>query len=179
MPVKEELRPPYTQIRVDEHLVLRQLQPEEAQELFDLTKKNWEYLKPWMPWLEDNRTVKDSEKFIRSALDKKNQEILYGYGMIYDGRIAGHMSIMHLKDEMYPEIGYWLDNELNGRGLTTKAVKRLTDFGLNTLGLKQILIKALPENGASNRVAEKCGYVLKETKEYPGRGPMNVWVVRG
>jgi ribosomal-protein-serine acetyltransferase len=175
----EELKPPYLQIRVDEHLVLRQLTPDEAYELFDMTEKNKKYLKPWMPWLKDNRTVKDSESFILSVMDKRNKQMRYGYGMIYDGKISGHISIMHLNDEKHPEIGYWLDHGLNGRGLTTKAVIRLTDFGLNTLGLKKILIKAKPENTASNRVAEKCGYKLEETKEYSGRGPMNVWSISG
>ncbi len=166
-------------LKVDEHLILRQLRADEAEELFNLTKKNYEYLEPWMPWLSKMKKPEDSEKFIRAIIDKTEKDIRYGYGMIYDGRVAGHMSIMHISDEKFPEIGYWLDHELNGKGLTTKAVNVLTNFGLNTVGLKKILIKAKPENIASNRVAEKCGYKFIETKDYPARGPMNVWAITG
>lgn len=167
----------YEQIIVDNHLILRQLREDEAEELFNLTKKNYEYLKPWMPWLAGVKTVEDSASFIRAIIQKREKDVRYGYGMIYDGKVAGHMSIMHLNDEEHPEIGYWLDYELNGKGLTTKAVQALTDFGLNTLKLNRILIKAKPENITSNRVAEKCGYKLIETKDYPGRGPMCVWAI--
>lgn len=170
-------KPSYEEIKVDEHLTLRQLREEEAEDLFKLTKKNHEYLKPWMPWLAEVKTVEDSAKFIRAIIEKRDKNVRYGYGMIYDGRVAGHMSIMHLSDEQFPEIGYWLDHELNGKGITSKAVQALTDFGLNTLKLQKILIKAKPENVASNRVAEKCGYKLLETKDYPGRGLMCVWAI--
>lgn len=165
------------EIKVDEHLTLRQLREDEAEQLFNLTKKNHEYLKPWMPWLAGVKTVEDSASFIRAIIQKREKDVRYGYGMIYGGKVAGHMSIMHLNDEQHPEIGYWLDHELNGKGLTTKAVMALTDFGLNKLKLPKILIKAKPENIASNRVAEKCGYTLVETKDYPGRGPLCVWAI--
>lgn len=169
--------PPHEEIKVDDHLTLRQLRIVEAEELFNLTKKNYEYLAPWMPWLSKIKKVEDSENFIRAIINRREENVRYGYGMIYDGKVAGHMSIMHISDEQFPEIGYWLDHELNGKGLTTKAVNALTDFGLNTLGLDKILIKAKPENAASNRVAEKCGYKLIETKDYPGRGLMCVWAI--
>lgn len=167
----------FEEIKVDDHLTLRQLRPDEAEELFNLTQKNYKYLKPWMPWLSDMKTAEDSEKFIQEVIEKWDKDPFYGYGAFYDGKLAGHMSLMKLPEEEYPEIGYWLDYELNGKGLTTKAVQVLTDFGLKTLKLKKILIKAKPENIASNRIAEKCGYKLEETKEYPGRGVMNVWAI--
>ncbi|HEX5797025.1 MAG TPA: GNAT family N-acetyltransferase [Candidatus Saccharimonadales bacterium] len=170
-------KPPYTLIHVDEHLILKRLDIDEAGELFELTMKNKKYLDPWMPWMKDNRTVDDSTRFIRDVLDKWGKDHRYGYGMFYDGKLAGHMSLMNLDIEDYPEIGYWLDHALNGRGLTTKAVKRLTEFGLDTLGLEKILIKCKPENIASNRVAEKCGYKLEATRDYPGRGMMKVWAI--
>lgn len=168
---------PFDKIKVDEHLTLRQLREDEAEELFNLTKKNHKYLEPWMPWLGDVKTVEDSAKFIRAIIGKREKDRRYGYGMIYDGRIVGHMSIMHLNDEKHPEIGYWLDHELNGKGLTTKAVLKLTDFGLNTLGLPKIIIKTKPQNIASNRVAEKCGYGLETTIDSRDGKPLNVWSI--
>lgn len=164
-------------LEVDEHLTLRQLRADEAEELFNLTKKNYKYLEPWMPWLSKINKVEDSKNFIQAIVEKREKDIRYGYGIIYEGKVAGHMSIMHINDEKFPEVGYWLDHDLNGRGITTKAVKKLTEFGVKTLGLNKILIKAKPKNTASNRVAEKCGYKLIETKDYPGRGPMNVWAI--
>jgi ribosomal-protein-alanine N-acetyltransferase len=55
-------------------------------------------------------------------------------------------------------IGYWIDRNYANRGYTTQAVKVLTDFGFETLGLHRIEINVRPENEASCRVAEKAGY---------------------
>jgi ribosomal-protein-alanine N-acetyltransferase len=55
-------------------------------------------------------------------------------------------------------IGYWIDRNYAGRGLTTDAVRTLTKHAFDALGLHRIEINIRPENGASIRVAEKAGY---------------------
>lgn len=55
-------------------------------------------------------------------------------------------------------IGYWIDRNFANRGLTTDAVKTLTAFGFERLGLHRIEINVRPENAASCKVAEKAGY---------------------
>jgi len=37
---------------------------------FDITQKNKEYLKQWLGWLDDDRTVTDSEKYITDSNKK-------------------------------------------------------------------------------------------------------------
>jgi len=58
-------------------------------------------------------------------------------------------------------IGYWIDQKYANKGYTTRAVSLLTDFGLEELGLHRIEINLRPENDASKRVAEKCGYIFE------------------
>lgn len=72
---------------------------------------------------------------------------------------------MHIKDQKEPEIGYWLDRQYTRQGIMTKAVIALTQFGLETLKLPKIIIMAHPDNIASNKVAEKCGYKLDGQKQ--------------
>lgn len=55
-------------------------------------------------------------------------------------------------------IGYWIDKNYAGRGLTTDAVNTVTRFAFEGLGLHRIEINIRPENAASIRVAEKAGY---------------------
>ncbi len=58
-------------------------------------------------------------------------------------------------------IGYWIDQDHASKGLTTRAVRELTRYGLEELGLHRIEINLRPENAASKRVAEKAGYVFE------------------
>ena len=58
-------------------------------------------------------------------------------------------------------IGYWIDQNFANQGYTSRAVSLMTDFGLNQLALHRIEINLRPENEASRRVAEKCGYLFE------------------
>ena len=55
-------------------------------------------------------------------------------------------------------IGYWVDKDHSGLGIMTKSVNLLTNFAFQDLALHRIEISLRPENAASKRVAEKCGF---------------------
>jgi ribosomal-protein-alanine N-acetyltransferase len=55
-------------------------------------------------------------------------------------------------------IGYWIDSQVAGRGLTTMAVAMACDHCFRALRLHRIEIVIRPENAASLRVVEKLGF---------------------
>jgi ribosomal-protein-serine acetyltransferase len=170
--INEELTCP--EIDIDPELRLRQLDPAQADRLFELTEQNREYLSKWLPWPKHTHSSEDSKAFIESVIQKGKKGEEYGFGIELGGSIVGHISLMHLKDDKEPEIGYWLASNTAGQGTMTKAVTALTQFGIDTIKLKKIIIRAHPDNIASNKVAEKVGYKYS----YQGQdedGPLNVW----
>jgi ribosomal-protein-alanine N-acetyltransferase len=58
-------------------------------------------------------------------------------------------------------IGYWIDRRAANKGIVTRAVAALTEYGFQELLLHRIEISMRPENGASQRVAEKAGYTYE------------------
>ena len=58
-------------------------------------------------------------------------------------------------------IGYWIDNRYANKGVVTHAVMALTEYAFEELSLHRIEINMRPENGASQRVAEKAGYIYE------------------
>jgi len=56
------------------------------------------------------------------------------------------------------EVGYWLALEARGQGHVSRAVRLITDWGFQRLGLERIDLQAACENPASQRVAERCGF---------------------
>ncbi len=168
----------YQTLPIDDTLELRAVPRKEAQTMFDLTVDNRPYLARYLPWADETKTVDDSLAFIEATESKRANGEEYGFGIVLEGQIVGHISIMHLKDGKMPEIGYWIAEPVSGSGITTKAAKALTHFGLETLGLDTILIRAVPENIASNKIAENLGYKL-EGVELDEKGlPHNHWVLR-
>ncbi|MEP6492459.1 MAG: GNAT family protein [bacterium] len=57
------------------------------------------------------------------------------------------------------ELGYWIGEELWGRGITTAAIELVTAYGLDELRLVRIFAVPFSENVASCRALEKAGYV--------------------
>ena len=56
------------------------------------------------------------------------------------------------------EIGYWLGRAFWGRGLATDAVKEMTTYAFDALGMFRVFAVPFARNTASFRVLEKAGY---------------------
>jgi RimJ/RimL family protein N-acetyltransferase len=76
-----------------------------------------------------------------------------------DDRLLGSFSVMELgRAPGYGEIGYWVAAEARGRGVATRAVRLLADWGRRDLCLTRIEILPHRDNAPSRRVAEKAGF---------------------
>lgn len=166
---------PYTEIEVEPGLRLKQLEISQAERVFNITDQNRDYLGKWLPFPAKTNEVSDTKSFIELMLKERASNQQYGYGIELEGEVVGHISLMHLKDDREPEIGYWIASEASGKGIVTKAVNTLTDFGFNSLGLPKIIIRVHPDNVGSNRIAEKAGYKLVGQINDETEGPFNVW----
>jgi RimJ/RimL family protein N-acetyltransferase len=82
-----------------------------------------------------------------------------------EGEIAGHI-------EFFKPVNYWdafelsyqlYDERFAGRGYTTEAVQLVVDYLFAVKKQHRIQLDIVPENPASRRVAEKCGFTLEGT----------------
>ncbi len=69
-------------------------------------------------------------------------------------------------------IGYWLAPHARGRGVATHAVRLLVGWAFRDLGFARLELTCGPDNRASQRVAERCGFtreaVLRSHLPYKG-----------
>jgi RimJ/RimL family protein N-acetyltransferase len=56
------------------------------------------------------------------------------------------------------EVGYWLQPEARGRGVATHATRLLAAHATDVLGIERLELTAAPDNEASMRVADRCGF---------------------
>lgn len=91
----------------------------------------------------------------------------FGYWAIEEkasGRFAGEVGFADFKREIEPsfggapEIGWALASWAHGRGFATEAVGAAIAWGDGQLGAVRTVCLIGPANGASIRVAQKCGY---------------------
>lgn len=63
------------------------------------------------------------------------------------------------RDARTAELGYVVAPAARGRGVASEALRQLTDWAFDDLGLFRLELMISVENAASRRVAERCGYV--------------------
>jgi RimJ/RimL family protein N-acetyltransferase len=90
----------------------------------------------------------------------------YGYWVVEEkatGRFIGEVGLANFKRETepplgdYPEAGWVLSPAVHGKGYATEAVKAALAWADTALKTPTVCIVA-PENPASIRIAEKCGF---------------------
>jgi ribosomal-protein-alanine N-acetyltransferase len=76
-----------------------------------------------------------------------------------DGAFVGQISINNIVrgSAQFASIGYWIDERVANRGITTRGVALAIDYCFNVVGLHRIEIAIRPENVASLRVVDKLG----------------------
>lgn len=75
-----------------------------------------------------------------------------------DGTPVGDLCFKGLPETGVPEIGYGLQEEYWGRGYATEAVRAALNWALGQPGVVAVEAETDPENAASQRVLEKCGF---------------------
>ncbi|MDX6475177.1 MAG: hypothetical protein QOH95_688 [Gaiellaceae bacterium] len=99
----------------------------------------------------------------------------------HDGDLLGFAALVELDlDTRESEIGYMVAPAARGRGVASRAVRLLTEWGLDQLGLARLELRIDPANTASTKVAERAGYhldgVLRSVHFKDGvRGDLGVW----
>jgi RimJ/RimL family protein N-acetyltransferase len=73
--------------------------------------------------------------------------------------VLGGVSLSEVRaDQGRAAVGYWLAPEARGRGAATRAVRLLARWAFAELGVARLELTCGPDNTASQRVAERCGF---------------------
>lgn len=109
-------------------------------------------------------TMKHAKDWIKRniSLSNKKKKSEINFALVIDGEIAGGIGLRSIglaKIETHKaEIGYWLAKKHWGKGIMTKAVKLVSDFGLRQLLFRRVYATVFVKNRASVRVLEKAGF---------------------
>lgn len=105
-----------------------------------------------------------TEQDARSWLESQEPSRLAGQSLemaIVDGQsddVLGAIAARVAAHTLSAEVGYWLTPSARGHGYTTMATRLLCGWLFDTLHLGRIWLTTDPENVASQRVAERCGF---------------------
>jgi RimJ/RimL family protein N-acetyltransferase len=114
------------------------------------------------PYTED-----DARAYVQLAAETERRWIL----CISDdaGAMLGSIDLRAAGDGT-GSVGYWVAPEARGRGIATRALRLVSRWALEELGVERLTLTTHPENLASQRVAEKAGFRRVGVLEMPIHG---------
>jgi len=134
--------------------VIRPLTADDAGELAALLVENRAFLAPFEPDRGERFYTVDGQRERLEREDKHEFAILDGEP------IAGTLALSNVVRGHHESanLGYWVAERVNGRGLATRAVGELIGVAFGKLGLHRLEAGTLIDNLASQRVLEKNGF---------------------
>lgn len=145
-------------IRVDEQLVLRTYQPFDAPALFSCVDANRAHLREFLPWVNRTLNVQDSLDFIHHALVQETAQSGLAMGIFFNDQLIGGIGMHEWHHSLKrAQIGYWLAEEQEGKGLMLRCARAFIDLLFTQLSLNKIEIHFLPYNTRSSELTKRLG----------------------
>lgn len=136
---------------------------DQASEMFSLTEKNRAHLGRWMPWEKSTQKVEDTLAYMELAQTWWDQRRTFDFSVLEktSNRIIGSFGLHSLNwSKQTCELGYWIDEALQGKGYMTEAVRMGEKIAFD-LGFHRVLITCDRLNQRSKRIPERLGYRLE------------------
>ncbi len=144
---------------INENAYLKLLDLSDVDELFALTDRSRETLREWLPFVDDVKTVEDTERFVRNAMQQYANNNGIQAGIYYEGKLAGVIGYHQVNwQHKWTSVGYWLGNEFVGKGLVTNSMKAFIDYAFSYLKLNRIEVRVAVGNIRSRTIPKVLGF---------------------
>jgi RimJ/RimL family protein N-acetyltransferase len=142
---------------VDEYR-LRPWQADDARIMTDIVSEptipRWTFLPYGMTadqavrWIENRESQRMSGSGFALAIEAQA-----------NSQILGCVGLAGLEAELGPEAYYWIGASSRGRGVATRALRRVCRWAFDSAGVARVRLFTEPDNLPSCRVAERVGFV--------------------
>lgn len=145
-------------MEIRDNIQLKALTIEHSSEIFRILDSEREYMRIWLPFVDTTLAVEDSinaVKMLIGGIDKQ-------FSIFYKNEFVG---LVGFKDtdlnNQRTEIGYWLSQKVQKKGIMTSSVEALIDYAFNKIGINRIQIRVAIKNIPSRSIPERLGFSLE------------------
>ena len=111
----------------------------------------------WLPGLPDPYGPADAAWWLEHCR-RGWEEATASAFIVLDAESGARLGAIEARFGVPPDVGYWLAPEGRGRGAMTRALVLVSGYAFDERGLESLELFTLPDNTASQRVAERAGY---------------------
>jgi RimJ/RimL family protein N-acetyltransferase len=105
-------------------------------------------------------TTDHAQEFVKRVSAQSPLQVL---AISVNQKFGGAIGIHPQSDifELNAELGYWLAESYWGKGIATRAVQQMIEYGFKTFHINRIFARPFGSNKGSQRVLEKNGFQLE------------------
>jgi ribosomal-protein-serine acetyltransferase len=144
---------------ITSQIKLREIDIQDAAVIFKTIDQQRDYLGKWLPFVAHTNSQADTEGFIKSinSLPYDQKELIFTIWFNNDfAGLIGFKATDRINSKT--ELGYWLSEPFQKKGIVTSCVEFLCAHAFTRLGMNRVQIKCAPGNDASKRIPQKLGF---------------------
>jgi ribosomal-protein-alanine N-acetyltransferase len=149
-----------------ECLLMRPPQTRDYEQWVKLRRESRDFLSPWEPeWSRDHlssRAFRNRVIWAERAIRQGEAYPLFLFRQ-KDGQIVGGITLSNVRRQpaQAATLGYWVGEAYAMQGYMTEALTVLRDHAFAALDLSRLEAGCLPDNVASRRLLERCGFMYE------------------
>jgi ribosomal-protein-serine acetyltransferase len=148
-------------LKVKDDTELRLFAEEDAEEIFQLVKGNYEHLHPFLHWVTEDYSLEGARDFIGQTQKAFAENASRTFGIFQYEKIVGVIGFVKFNwQSKRTEIGYWIDKNREGEGIATGSCRVLINYAFEELGMNRIEIRCAMENVRSRAIPERLNFKL-------------------
>ena len=151
-------------IRINDKIRLEIIKSSMAGIIFETIDRDRDYLEKWLPFVALTNQQSDTEAFISGVSSKGNKKDSI-FCIWYKEKFAG---LIGFKDTDWvnrkTELGYWLAKDMQGKGIISLCVEKLSKYAFQSLKLNRVQIKVAEGNTKSEKIPIRLGYKYEGTE---------------
>lgn len=149
-------------LEIEAGLILKSMHTTEAESVLDCIRENTEHLQAWIPWINPQSHLQQVEDFIHQQLQALEHQEGLMLGLYQDDILIGMAGLQDWNHQLaMAELGFWISKKHLSKGIMTKAVKRLLQFGFKDMQLQRITATFPISNLKAHKLLENAGFKLE------------------
>lgn len=149
-------------IQIDDEIVLRIPNIKDAENFFAVIDRNREYLGEWLDFVPKTTSVEVTRGVIERWQKQADEASSFNYLIEYCGSIIGAGGATRLNQpQNLAELGYWLTEEMQGRGIATRFCRALLHLVFEERKVNRVEVRVAATNMKSRAVVERLGFILE------------------
>lgn len=150
----------FRELLVDEDIRLKEIDFEDVEAIFNVIDTERKYLEEWLPFVELTQEISFTRSYVKNYLNSDKIDLTCAIN--FKQQFVGIIGFKDTDfDNKKTEIGYWLSESFQHKGIITKSCKSMIQYAFDEMDINRIQIKAATENLKSKRIPERLGFTVE------------------